>query len=59
MELSPWSKMATKPKHQGVKWPFLKVWGKTVKTTKPQGAKRMFTLINIIHGLTFFLFNLC
>ncbi|MFS7919163.1 hypothetical protein Hanom_Chr03g00209571 [Helianthus anomalus] len=29
---------------QGVKWLFLKDWGKTVKTTKPQGAKRKFTL---------------
>ncbi|MFS8010666.1 hypothetical protein Hanom_Chr14g01299711 [Helianthus anomalus] len=34
-----------KPKHQGVKWLFLKVWSKTVKVTKPQGAKRKFTLI--------------
>ncbi|MFS7989982.1 hypothetical protein Hanom_Chr11g01053431 [Helianthus anomalus] len=33
-----------KPKHQGVKWLFLKVWSKTVKVTKPQGAKRKFTL---------------
>ncbi|MFS7961803.1 hypothetical protein Hanom_Chr08g00719341 [Helianthus anomalus] len=29
---------------QGVKWLFLKVWGKTVKTIKPQRAKRKFTL---------------
>ncbi|MFS7957355.1 hypothetical protein Hanom_Chr07g00665421 [Helianthus anomalus] len=29
---------------QGVKWLFLKVWGKTVKVTKPQGAKQKFTL---------------
>ena len=29
---------------QGVKCLFLKVWGKTVKVTKPQGAKRKFTL---------------
>ncbi|MFS7966096.1 hypothetical protein Hanom_Chr09g00769871 [Helianthus anomalus] len=29
---------------QGVKCPFLKVWGKSVKTTKPQGAKQKFTL---------------
>ncbi|MFS8009697.1 hypothetical protein Hanom_Chr14g01288071 [Helianthus anomalus] len=28
---------------QGGKWLFLKVWGKTVKVTKPQGAKRKFT----------------
>ncbi|MFS7996947.1 hypothetical protein Hanom_Chr12g01135951 [Helianthus anomalus] len=33
-----------KPKHQGVKWLFLKVWSKTVKVTKPQGVKRKFTL---------------
>ncbi|MFS7944236.1 hypothetical protein Hanom_Chr06g00509681 [Helianthus anomalus] len=42
------SKLATKPKHQGVKWLFLKVWGKTVKVTKPQGAKRKFTLYYIV-----------
>ncbi|MFS7915211.1 hypothetical protein Hanom_Chr02g00162641 [Helianthus anomalus] len=40
---------------QGVNWLFLKVWDKTVKVTKPQGAKRKFTLelilqINIYHG---------
>ncbi|MFS8029990.1 hypothetical protein Hanom_Chr17g01528841 [Helianthus anomalus] len=28
---------------EGVKWLFLKVWGKTVKVTEPQGAKRKFT----------------
>ncbi|MFS7889401.1 hypothetical protein Hanom_Chr00s000004g01606591 [Helianthus anomalus] len=33
-----------KPKHQGVKWLFLKVRSKTVKVTKPQRAKRKFTL---------------
>ncbi|MFS7988220.1 hypothetical protein Hanom_Chr11g01032111 [Helianthus anomalus] len=33
-----------KPKHQRVKWLFLKVWSKTVKVTKPQGVKRKFTL---------------
>ncbi|MFS7959050.1 hypothetical protein Hanom_Chr08g00686091 [Helianthus anomalus] len=33
---------------QGVNWLFLKVWGKTVKTTKPQGAKRKFTLTYIL-----------
>ncbi|MFS7939569.1 hypothetical protein Hanom_Chr05g00453311 [Helianthus anomalus] len=38
------SKLATKPKHQGVKWLFLKVWDKTVKVTKPQEAKEKFTL---------------
>ncbi|MFS8014430.1 hypothetical protein Hanom_Chr15g01344401 [Helianthus anomalus] len=37
------SKLATKPKHQGVKWLFLKVCGKTVKVTKPQGVKQNFT----------------
>ncbi|KAJ0810963.1 hypothetical protein HanPI659440_Chr01g0032661 [Helianthus annuus] len=37
------SKLATKQKYQGVKWLFLKVWGKTVKVTKSQGAKRKFT----------------
>ncbi|MFS7913835.1 hypothetical protein Hanom_Chr02g00146401 [Helianthus anomalus] len=35
---------AKKPKHQGVKWLFLKVWSKTVKMTKPHGVKRKFTL---------------
>ncbi|MFS7952850.1 hypothetical protein Hanom_Chr07g00611761 [Helianthus anomalus] len=44
MELEVGSKLAKKPKHQGVKWLFLKVWNKTVKVTKPQGAKRKFTL---------------
>ncbi|MFS7889329.1 hypothetical protein Hanom_Chr00s000003g01605691 [Helianthus anomalus] len=44
MELEAGSKLAKKPKHQGVKWLFLKVWSKTVKVTKPQGAKRKFTL---------------
>ncbi|MFS8005434.1 hypothetical protein Hanom_Chr13g01237311 [Helianthus anomalus] len=42
--LHAWSKLATRPKHQRVKWLFLKVWGKTVKMTKPQGVKRKFTL---------------
>ncbi|KAJ0470974.1 hypothetical protein HanIR_Chr14g0724581 [Helianthus annuus] len=32
---------------QGVNWLFLKVWGKTIKVTKAQGAKRKFTLISI------------
>ncbi|MFS7947685.1 hypothetical protein Hanom_Chr06g00551141 [Helianthus anomalus] len=48
MGLKLWSKLATKPKHQGAKWLFLKVWGKTVKVTKPQGAKRKFTQKSII-----------
>ncbi|MFS8019170.1 hypothetical protein Hanom_Chr15g01400761 [Helianthus anomalus] len=39
------SKLATKLKHQGVKWLFLKVWGKTVKVTKPRGAKWKFTRV--------------
>ncbi|MFS8015845.1 hypothetical protein Hanom_Chr15g01361521 [Helianthus anomalus] len=38
------SKKKKKQKHQGVKWLFLKVWSKTVKVTKPQRAKRKFTL---------------
>ncbi|MFS7965298.1 hypothetical protein Hanom_Chr09g00760631 [Helianthus anomalus] len=33
MELEAGSKLAKKPKHQGVKWLFLKVWSKTVKVT--------------------------
>ncbi|MFS7941583.1 hypothetical protein Hanom_Chr06g00478001 [Helianthus anomalus] len=41
------SKLATRPKHQGVKWIFLKFWGKTVKMTKPWGAKRKLTLLTI------------
>ncbi|MFS8003408.1 hypothetical protein Hanom_Chr13g01213651 [Helianthus anomalus] len=32
---------------QGVNWLFLKVWDKTIKVTKPQGAKRKFTPIII------------
>ncbi|MFS7915931.1 hypothetical protein Hanom_Chr02g00171181 [Helianthus anomalus] len=52
MELEAVSKLAKKPKHQGVKWLFLKVWSKTVKVTKPQGAKRKFThLYNIKTGM--------
>ncbi|MFS7951316.1 hypothetical protein Hanom_Chr07g00593641 [Helianthus anomalus] len=45
------SKLATKPKYQGVKWLFLKVWRKTIKVTKPQGAKRKFTLILIYDSM--------
>ncbi|MFS7924863.1 hypothetical protein Hanom_Chr03g00277601 [Helianthus anomalus] len=45
MELEAGSKLEKKLKHQGVKWLFLKVWNKTVKVTKPQGAKRKFTLL--------------
>ncbi|KAJ0536899.1 hypothetical protein HanIR_Chr09g0446801 [Helianthus annuus] len=37
-----WSKLAIRSKHQGVKWLFLKDWGKTIKMTKPQGAKQKF-----------------
>ncbi|KAJ0924234.1 hypothetical protein HanPSC8_Chr05g0225861 [Helianthus annuus] len=48
MELEAGSKLAKKPKHQGVKWLFLKVWSKTVKVTKPQGAKRKFTHLFIL-----------
>ncbi|MFS8019262.1 hypothetical protein Hanom_Chr15g01401731 [Helianthus anomalus] len=29
---------------QGVNWLFLKVWGKTIKVTKPHGAKRKFII---------------
>ncbi|MFS7926444.1 hypothetical protein Hanom_Chr04g00297121 [Helianthus anomalus] len=47
MELSTWSKLATKSKHQGVKSLFLKVWSKIVKVTKPQEVKQKFTLLNI------------
>ncbi|MFS7980971.1 hypothetical protein Hanom_Chr10g00945451 [Helianthus anomalus] len=43
IELEAESKLTTKSKHQGVKWLFFKVWGKTVKVTKPQGAKQKFT----------------
>ncbi|MFS7921386.1 hypothetical protein Hanom_Chr03g00236181 [Helianthus anomalus] len=44
MELEAESKLAKKPKHQGLIWLFLKVWSKTVKVTKPHGEKRKFTL---------------
>ncbi|MFS7995660.1 hypothetical protein Hanom_Chr12g01120561 [Helianthus anomalus] len=44
MELEAGSEIMKVFKDQGVKWLFLKVWGKTVKVTKPQGAKRKFTL---------------
>ncbi|MFS7967459.1 hypothetical protein Hanom_Chr09g00785981 [Helianthus anomalus] len=54
MKLEAGSKLAKKPKHQGVKWLFLKVWSKTVKVTKPQGAKRKFTQLQIMSGLRFF-----
>ncbi|MFS7927794.1 hypothetical protein Hanom_Chr04g00313301 [Helianthus anomalus] len=37
---------------QGVNWLFLKVWGKTIKVTKPQGAKRKFTLFLLLFALT-------
>ncbi|MFS8021162.1 hypothetical protein Hanom_Chr16g01424201 [Helianthus anomalus] len=50
MELEAGSKLAKKTKHQGVKWLFLKVWRKTVKVTKPQGAKRKFTLFTYSYG---------
>ncbi|MFS7967460.1 hypothetical protein Hanom_Chr09g00785991 [Helianthus anomalus] len=53
MKLEAGSKLATKPKHQVVKWLFLKVWGKTVKVTKPQGAKRKFTLCNSSSKLSY------
>ncbi|MFS7924836.1 hypothetical protein Hanom_Chr03g00277331 [Helianthus anomalus] len=37
------SKLATKPKHQGGKCLFLNDWSKTIKMTKPKGAKQKFT----------------
>ncbi|KAJ0796942.1 hypothetical protein HanPI659440_Chr04g0168151 [Helianthus annuus] len=42
------SKLATNSKDQGGKWLFLNYWSKTVKMTKPQGAKRKFTLNNML-----------
>ncbi|MFS7972181.1 hypothetical protein Hanom_Chr09g00841701 [Helianthus anomalus] len=47
MALGARSKMEIRFIDQGVKWLFLKVWGKTVKVAKPQGVKRKFTLICI------------
>ncbi|MFS7918910.1 hypothetical protein Hanom_Chr03g00206741 [Helianthus anomalus] len=47
MELEAGSEIMKCFKDQGVKWLFLKVWGKIVKVTKPQGAKRKFTLFII------------
>ncbi|MFS7921715.1 hypothetical protein Hanom_Chr03g00240181 [Helianthus anomalus] len=44
MELEAGSEIMKGFIDQGVNWLFLKVWGKTVKVTKPQGAKRKFTL---------------
>ncbi|MFS7934242.1 hypothetical protein Hanom_Chr05g00389261 [Helianthus anomalus] len=44
MELETGSEIMKGFIDQGVNWLFLKVWGKTVKVTKPQGAKRKFTL---------------
>ncbi|KAJ0783365.1 hypothetical protein HanLR1_Chr01g0019541 [Helianthus annuus] len=41
------SKLATKSKDQRGKWLFLNYWSKTVKMTKPQRAKRKFTLVYI------------
>ncbi|MFS7900921.1 hypothetical protein Hanom_Chr00s152310g01822391 [Helianthus anomalus] len=43
MELEAGSKMEKPSQIIGAKWLFLKVWGKTDKVTKPQGAKRKFT----------------
>ncbi|MFS7932637.1 hypothetical protein Hanom_Chr04g00370281 [Helianthus anomalus] len=39
------SKLATNSKDQGEKWLFLNYWSKSVKMTKPQGAKRKLTLL--------------
>ncbi|MFS7980302.1 hypothetical protein Hanom_Chr10g00937861 [Helianthus anomalus] len=47
MELEAGSEIIKGFIDQGVKWLFLKVWGKTVKVTKPQGAKRKFTLYKL------------
>ncbi|MFS7952849.1 hypothetical protein Hanom_Chr07g00611751 [Helianthus anomalus] len=44
MELEAGSKMKISLKNQGGKWLFLNYWSKTVEMTKPQGAKRKFTL---------------
>ncbi|MFS7906407.1 hypothetical protein Hanom_Chr01g00058821 [Helianthus anomalus] len=49
MELEAGSKIMKDFIDQGVNWLFLKVWGKTVKVTKPQGAKQKFTLKNKNH----------
>ncbi|MFS8002325.1 hypothetical protein Hanom_Chr13g01200771 [Helianthus anomalus] len=46
MELETGSEMEKGFIDQGVSWLLLKVWGKTVKVTKPQGAKRKFTKEN-------------
>ncbi|KAJ0593908.1 putative alanine--tRNA ligase [Helianthus annuus] len=49
------SKLATNSKDQGGKWLFLNYWSKTVKMTKPQGAKRKFTLrVNMFNNIISF-----
>ncbi|MFS8005865.1 hypothetical protein Hanom_Chr13g01242411 [Helianthus anomalus] len=44
MELGAGSEIEISFIDQGVKCSFLKIWGKTVKVTKLQGAKQKFTL---------------
>ncbi|MFS7940465.1 hypothetical protein Hanom_Chr05g00464761 [Helianthus anomalus] len=51
MELETGSKIIKCFIDQGVNWLFLKVWGKTIKVTKSQGAKRKFTL-NVVVEFT-------
>ncbi|MFS7912688.1 hypothetical protein Hanom_Chr02g00132841 [Helianthus anomalus] len=46
MALGARSEIKTSFIDQGVKWLFLTIWGKTVKTTNPHGAKRKFTLLS-------------
>ncbi|MFS7950929.1 hypothetical protein Hanom_Chr07g00588971 [Helianthus anomalus] len=43
MELEAGSEIMKGFIDQGVNWLFLKVWGKTIKVKKPQGAKQKFT----------------
>ncbi|MFS7945576.1 hypothetical protein Hanom_Chr06g00525901 [Helianthus anomalus] len=52
MELESGRKLAIRSKHQGGKWSVLNDWGKTVKVTKPQGAKRKLIHIKITPYLT-------
>ncbi|KAL9993616.1 hypothetical protein Hdeb2414_s1012g00972951 [Helianthus debilis subsp. tardiflorus] len=51
MELEAGSEIMKGFRDQGVKWLFLKVWGKTVKVTKPRGAKRKFTQFSLISNV--------
>ncbi|MFS7925109.1 hypothetical protein Hanom_Chr04g00280671 [Helianthus anomalus] len=47
MELEAGSKLTTKSKHQGVKWLFLKVWGKTVRPNhgEQNGSLLLFLIV--------------